>query len=106
MQQKVVLWITGAFQTSSSGGIEAILGLIPIHLHVKKLYNHFLSRDYSLLHNHIIKSIFSPDELLDYTPHSLSLDTLTFKQRSCLNSSLINMDNKKNKFIPIFDSFN
>ena len=106
MQWRAALWITRAFQTSSSGGIEAILGLIPIYLYIKKLYNHFFSRGYSLPHNHIIKSILSSDESSDHTLYSLSLDTLTFKQRSSLNSSLINMDNKKNKFIASFNPFN
>ena len=106
MQWRAALWINRAFWTLPSGGIEAISGFILIHLHVKKLYNCFLSRGYSLLHNYIIKSILSPDKSLDHTPYSLSLDTLTFKQRSRLNSSLIDMDNKKNEFIPPFDPFN
>ena len=32
MQQRAALWISGAFQTSPTTGIEAILGLMPIHL--------------------------------------------------------------------------
>ncbi|CAA7261896.1 unnamed protein product [Cyclocybe aegerita] len=37
MQQKAALWITGAFRTSPTGGLEALAGLIPIHLMLKKL---------------------------------------------------------------------
>ena len=37
MQRKAALWILGAFRTSPTGGIEALAGLIPIHLHLKKL---------------------------------------------------------------------
>ena len=37
MQCKAALWILGAFCTSPTGGIEALAGLIPIHLHLKKL---------------------------------------------------------------------
>jgi len=37
MQRKAALWILGAFCTSPTGGIEALVGLIPIHLHLKKL---------------------------------------------------------------------
>jgi len=37
MQQRAALWITGAFRTSLSEGIEAIAGLIPITLHLCKL---------------------------------------------------------------------
>jgi len=32
MQRKAALWILGAFYTFSTGGIEALVGLIPIHL--------------------------------------------------------------------------
>jgi len=37
MQHKAALWILGAFRTSPTGGIEALAGLIPIQLHLKKL---------------------------------------------------------------------
>ena len=37
MQRKAVLWITEAFCTSPTGGTEALAGLIPIHLHLRKL---------------------------------------------------------------------
>jgi len=37
MQRKAALWILGAFCTSPTGGLEALAGLIPIHLHLKKL---------------------------------------------------------------------
>ena len=106
LQQRAVLWISGAFCVSPSGGIEAILGLIPIHLHIKKLYNCFYSRGFSLPHNHIIKLILSSDGFSKHNPHSLSLNTLTSKQRLHLSSPLINMDNKKNKSLLSFDPFN
>ena len=106
LQWRAALWISGAFQTSPSGEIETISGLIPIHLHIKKLYNQFLSRGFSLPHNHIIKAIISPDNLSPHIAHSVSLNTLTLNQRRRLNSPLINMDNKKNEFAPSFDPFN
>ena len=105
LQQSAVLWISDAFCTSLSEGIEAISDLIPIHLHIKKLYNHFHSRRFSLSHNYIIKSILSSDGLSKHNPHSLSFDILTFKQRLHLSSPLIDMDNKKNEFLPSFDPF-
>ncbi|CAA7270665.1 unnamed protein product [Cyclocybe aegerita] len=37
MQCKAALWIMGAFHTSPTGGLEALAGLIPIHLMLKKL---------------------------------------------------------------------
>jgi len=37
MQKRAVLWISGAFYTSSIEGIEAISGLVPIYLYLQKL---------------------------------------------------------------------
>ena len=37
MQQRVVLWILGAFCTLPTMEIKTIAGLIPIHLHLQKL---------------------------------------------------------------------
>ena len=93
MQQRAALWISGVFCTLSTAGIEAISSLIPIYLHLKKLYSRFLLRGLLLPSNHIIKSILSSDGLTGHTSHSLSLDNLQLKQRLCLNSSLINIDN-------------
>ena len=41
IQHGAAIWILGAFHTSSSLGIEAITGLIPIHLHLQKLDSKF-----------------------------------------------------------------
>jgi hypothetical protein len=37
MQRHACLWITGAFKTSPIGAAETLVGVPPIHLHVKKL---------------------------------------------------------------------
>ncbi|KAJ3562534.1 hypothetical protein NP233_g9509 [Leucocoprinus birnbaumii] len=37
MQQHAALWIIGAFRMSLTGGCRALAGLIPIHLHLRKL---------------------------------------------------------------------
>ena len=42
IQRIATIWITEAFHTSFTAGIEAIVGLIPIHLHLQKLYSHVL----------------------------------------------------------------
>ena len=102
----MTLQILGAFWMLPTGGIKAISGLLSIHLYIKKLYNQFHSRGFSLPHNHIIKLILSSDRPINYYLYNMSLKTLTFKQRLYLNSSLIDIDNKKNEFFPSFDSFN
>ena len=37
MQHKAAIWITGVFRTSPTGRVQAIAGLHPIHLHIRKL---------------------------------------------------------------------
>jgi len=37
MQRRAAIWILGAFKTSTSYGIEALAGLIPINLHLQNL---------------------------------------------------------------------
>ena len=34
MQRKATIWILGAFHTLLSPGVEAIIRLLPIHLHL------------------------------------------------------------------------
>ena len=106
IQWRAALWITGAFQMSPSLGIEAIARHVPIHLHVKKLYRRFLLWQFSLLSNHIIHSILSSDGSQEYKSYNVSINHLTAKQRSWLKSSIIDMDDKHNKFFPSFSFFN
>jgi len=37
MQRRAAIWILGAFKTSSTEGIKAIAGIIPIKFHLQKL---------------------------------------------------------------------
>ena len=106
MQQRAALWILGAFQTSPTTGIEAISSLIPIHLHLKKLYKRFLLRGSLLSPNHIISSILSSDGLHEHNSHNISIDNITPKQRLHLKSTLIDVDNSRNKLFPSFSVFN
>ncbi|KAF5347005.1 hypothetical protein D9756_011008 [Leucocoprinus leucothites] len=54
MQRRAAIWITGAFRTSPSGGTESIAGLIPIHLHLRKLAIRSLYRVSTLPFNHAL----------------------------------------------------
>ena len=99
-------WQSGIFWISSITGIKAISGLVPIHLYFKKLYGRFLLRGSSLPPNHIISSILSSDGLHKYNSYNISIDNLTPKQKLCLKSTLIDMDNSCNKIFPSFSVFN
>jgi len=102
MQHRVAIWIMGAFHTSSTDGIEAITGLIPIHLYLKKLYNRFLLRGFSLSLNHIIKLFITHNNPQSLFYHWTLSTNLISKQSLHLKSALINMDNRCNEFFPAF----
>ena len=107
MQQRAALWISSTFQTSPTAGIEAIAGLIPIHLYLKKLQGRFHLRGFLLPSNHIIKSIIGTSGSNEHIAHHhLSLNKLMHKQWLWLYSPLIDMDDKCNKFLPFFSLFN
>jgi len=59
MQRRVAIWILGAFKTSPTEGVEALVGLIPIKLHVQKLGGRSQLCAISLSPNHIIRSLMN-----------------------------------------------
>jgi len=63
MQRRATIWILRAFKTSSSEGIKAIAGIIPIKFHLQKLAERSLIRFFKLSANHIIR------DLMDDLPH-------------------------------------
>ncbi|CAA7270660.1 unnamed protein product [Cyclocybe aegerita] len=63
MQRKAALWITGAFRTSPTGGLEALAGLIPVHLMLKKLAMRAVYRVATLSDTHPLRSMMG-EELL------------------------------------------
>jgi len=91
---------------SPSYGIEAIIGLIPIHLHLQKLSSRFQLRGHTLPTNHIIRSLLDNSPNHPSPPHDLSLSTLTKRQYSLLKSHVINIDNRFNEVFPAFNPIN
>ena len=106
IQQRAALCILGTFCIFPISGIKAISSLIPVYLYLKKLYRRFLLRGSSLFSNHIISSILNSNGLYDYNHHSISIDHLTSKQRLCLKSTLIDVNNRCNELFPSFLFFN
>ena len=102
MQKRAAIWILGAFKTSPSFGIEAIVGLIPIKLHLQKLSGRSQLRVHSLLPSHLIWSLITSFHNLSTSHHSASLDSLTGCQWSLIKSHLVDMDNRFNKIFPSF----
>ena len=109
MQQRVALWITDAFQTSPSKGIEAIAGLIPITLHLHKLNSrHHLHYAFIPL-SHAINSLLNSQYTKNQTPHRAATSNLTAKQQANLKSPIKNVNKRlnrvKNCFNPLHPLF-
>jgi len=90
---------------SSTTGIEAIVRLIPIYLHLQKLYGYVLLWVHLLPQNHIINLLLKPKNPNSQESHWLSLDNLVLKQQSSIKGPIVDMDKKSNKvFISILQT--
>ncbi|KXN91866.1 hypothetical protein AN958_11546 [Leucoagaricus sp. SymC.cos] len=69
MQRRAAIWITGAFHTSPSGGVEALAGLIPIHLHLRKLRARASYRVLTLSPTHPSRQFLGMREFPGVDPH-------------------------------------
>jgi hypothetical protein len=69
MQRRTCLWITSTFKTSPMGAAETLMGMPPIHLHVKKLVeqSHICTR--ALQASHAFRRLVDRD-------HKFSAETL------------------------------
>jgi len=83
MQQKAGLWITGAFSTSPTGGIEALAGLIPVHLHLQKMAGRANFRPATLSDTDPLRSILSQDHHKGVQPHPCAISQMSeaFKRK-------------------------
>jgi len=100
MQKRAAIWILGVFKTSSLEGIEAIVGLIPIKLHLQKLVGRSQLHTLALPPNHIICLLMDLPFNLPKPHHSVSLKSLTSCQRSNVKGRLVDMG-----FFPPFPLF-
>ena len=76
MQCKAALWILGAFRTSPTSGLEALAGLIPIQLHLKKLVKWSCLWTATLPSQHALMSLLSTRNSKGTHPHPQSLALL------------------------------
>ena len=89
MQCKVALWILSAFHTSPTGGIEALAGLIPIQLHLKKLVKWSCLRAATFPLQHVLMSLLSAKHSKGTPPYPQSLALLNDIQCACLKGPLL-----------------
>jgi len=71
--------ILDAFNISPILGIEAIAGLVPIHLHFQKLSGQHQLRTSTLPNNHAIKSLLESRHAENTNSHCLLLENMTSK---------------------------
>ncbi|KDR64812.1 hypothetical protein GALMADRAFT_149278 [Galerina marginata CBS 339.88] len=81
MQRKAALWITGAFSTSPGPGVEALAGLLPIHLLLERMATHGILRAGTFSETHPVRSFLTGHMLGKATPHPLSVQLMTRRQR-------------------------
>ena len=104
MQHKAALWTLGTFCTSPTGGIEALAGLIPIHLHLKKLAKQSCLRAAMLPSQHAILPLLSACNSKGAHPHPQSLALLTNAQSTWLRSPLLDTEALLFNLTECFDS--
>ena len=92
MQHKAALWILGAFRTLPTGGIEALAGLIPIQLHLKKLVKWSCLQTATFPSHHVLMSLLSARNSKGTRPHPQSLALLNDAQCACLKGSLLDTE--------------
>jgi len=93
LQRYAALWITGAFKTAPSLGIEVIASLIFIQLHLQKLSGRSELRVHALPDNHILQSLMANNSNSTMHLHLLSLSLLTGCQYGLIKGHLVDMDN-------------
>ena len=106
MQRCAAIWILKAFKTSSSYGIKAIAGLIPIKLHLQKLGGRSQLRVYKLPHNHLLQSLIKLNLNLSPNFKSTASDLLTNWQCSLVKDHLVDMANRSHECFSSFSSLN
>ena len=103
MQHKAAFWILGTFCTSTNG-IEALAGLIPIYFHLKKLAKRSCLRAAMLPSQHALLSFLSACNSKGAHPHPQSFTLLTDAQSAPLRSPLLDTEASLLNLTEHFDS--
>jgi len=106
MQQRAAVWILNAFCTSPTERIEALVRLISIHLHFKKLSSRVQLRVSSLPFNHTIWLLLESQHSSHSILYCLSLENITSKQRLNIKSSVTDANTCLNGLFPSFNTLN
>ena len=95
MQHKAAIWITGAFRTSPSGGVEAIARLPPIHIHLEKLGGQVNYHLATLSDTHPLRALLSREHAKGYqdAPHKRSIARMSMAQEARFHGAVIEANN-------------
>ncbi|CAA7267585.1 unnamed protein product [Cyclocybe aegerita] len=105
MQQKAALWITGAFRTSPAGGLEALAGLIPIHLMLKKLATCAVYHIATLSDTHPLCSMIGKRLLKWAKLHACSAALMTPAMQGKVKSTVMEVDKRIHTLTESFKPF-
>ncbi|PPR07578.1 hypothetical protein CVT26_002381, partial [Gymnopilus dilepis] len=89
MQRKAALWITGAFRTSPTGGVEALAGLLPIPHLLKRMADRAAARFVTLTKTHPLRALVTEEYHGEAPLHRTSLARLTPRQREKVKGPLV-----------------
>ncbi|CAA7265984.1 unnamed protein product [Cyclocybe aegerita] len=92
MQRKAALWIMGAFRTSPTGSLEALAGLIPVHLMLKKLATRAVYHVATLSDTHPLRSMMGEGLLKRAEPHARSAALMTPAMLGKVKSTVMEVD--------------
>ncbi|CAA7267776.1 unnamed protein product [Cyclocybe aegerita] len=105
MQRKAALWITGAFRNSPTGGLEALAGLIPVHLMLKKLATRAVYHVATLLDTHPLRSMMGEGLLKRAVPHAHSAALMTPAMQGKVKSTVMEVDECVHTLTESFEPF-
>ncbi len=103
MQRKAAIWITGAFRTSPTGGVQAIAGLLPIHLHIRKLSWRASFWTATLSATHPARSLMGADYRGDAEEHPLAISQLTPRQLAAVRGSIVDANDALPPLADVFE---
>jgi hypothetical protein len=104
MQRQAAIWITGAFHTSPMGGVESLVGLIPIHLHLHKLVLRGSYRITTLSPTHPTRTLAGRGAQVGTSCHRLHLDSLGDRVINKIKSSVMDSFTDLQDYMEHFDA--
>ncbi|KAJ3553845.1 hypothetical protein NP233_g12554 [Leucocoprinus birnbaumii] len=104
MQQQAALWIIGTFRTSPMGGCEALAGLIPVHLHLRKLVLHATYRVMSLSRTHPVRSLMGRQDAPGAHVHRWHINNLGTKAFLATKSMAVDVAGKLPRLMEAFNA--